>query len=299
MNKPRIALAGSVNSSLRTLLKLHEHRCNIAAVLGLHPDSAKNVSGYQDIKAKADELGYTSLYFDKINSTMVEHFLSEKSVDYLFVIGLSQMVRKPLLDRAKKGNIGFHPTKLPKGRGRAAVAWMILGKAPGAATFFMMDEGMDSGPVLGQTEFNVGKQDYAHDVIEKIKNAIDDTLDNILPKLNKGELQPVPQNHEEATFLGKRKPQDGRINWSKNADEVHRLIRATSRPLPGAFSMFDEEKVTIMKAEVCTEYCGVPGRIIDFNQQNPVVACGEHAIECTEYYYENKPDWRIGTDFVL
>ena len=169
---PRIILAGSVNSSWLTLQKLVEYKCNVVGVLGLDPASSRNVSGYRDLKPLAEENQIPFKYFSKLNDEEVYEFASHLNVDLLWVIGLSQLVREPLLSLAKHGNVGFHPTLLPKGRGRGAVAWMVLGKAPGAATFFLLDEGMDSGPILGQHPFEIGDQDYAGDVINRIRSAI-------------------------------------------------------------------------------------------------------------------------------
>jgi len=296
-NNPKIAIAGSVSSSLRTLKKLHEHKCAVSAVLGLSPDVSKNVSGYIDLKLEGERLGYTSTYFTKINDLSVRNFLRKKEIDLLFVIGLSQMVREPLLSLASIGNVGFHPTKLPQGRGRGAVAWILLGKAPGAATFFLMDEGMDSGPILGQKLFEVLDTDYAEDIIHKIKYSIDEVLDDILPKLNAGALMALPQDHKKATFLGLRKPKDGLIDWRKTDREVYDLIRATSRPLPGAFSEFDGGTIWIWRSQIKIQYTGIAGRIVDIIDGKPVVCCGRGAVLIEEYTSEKEMRFKIGKEF--
>lgn len=295
---PRIAIAGSVNSSLQTLRKLNEHKCDVCAVLGLAPEAAQKVSGYQDIKAAGERLGYSSTYFQKINERSVLEFLEDKEVDLLFVVGLSQMVKEPLLSLPSVGLVGFHPTKLPQGRGRAAIAWMILGKAPGAATFFLMDEGMDSGPILGQSPFTVTNEDYAQDVVSKIKGAIDEVLDQMLHKLKAGKLEVEEQDHEKASYMGVRKPNDGWIDWHQTARFVYDLIRATSSPLPGAFAYYEDRKVVIWRASILSNYTGIPGRIIDFKESNPVVCCGEGALLLEEYETVSEGvKFRIGKEF--
>ncbi|MHA7865525.1 methionyl-tRNA formyltransferase [Flagellimonas marinaquae] len=294
---PKIALVGSVNSSLRTLKKLHEHNCSISAILGLSPDVSNNVSGYVDLKLEGERLGYPSAYFTKINDLSVFEFLRKKEIDLLFVVGLSQMVREPLLSLASIGNVGFHPTKLPQGRGRGAVAWILLGKTPAAATFFLMDEGMDSGPILGQKSFEALDTDYAEDIIHKIKCAIDEVLDELLPQLNNGALIALPQDHEKATFLGVRKPKDGMIDWSKTDREVYDLIRATSTPLPGAFSEFDGSTIRIWRSQIKPQYTGVPGRIVAVIDGSPVVCCGRGSVLIEKYTSEKEMNFRIGKEF--
>lgn len=295
---PRIAIAGSVNSTFQTYKKLIEHNCNLVAVLGLHPDSSKNVSGYINLKKYSEEQNIPFKYFKKINDNEINSFINDLQIDLFFVIGLSQMIREPLLSKAKYGNVGFHPTKLPEGRGRGALAWIILGKAKGAATFFLLDEGMDSGPILGQSDFEVNELDYASDVIEKIKLNINIVLDKILPKLKLGTLVLKTQNHSKATFLGQRKPKDGLVLWNQTAEEIHRLIRATSSPLPGAFTILNGKKFIIYKStiEKQIDYIGVPGRIIEIKGKSLLVTCGKGSIWLKNYHYEEAIDFKIGLD---
>ena len=295
---PKIAIAGAVNSSLETLCKLIEHQCNICAVLALDPEKSARVSGYKDLKSTAENYKLPSKYFRNINDNDVFDYLDEKKPDLLFVVGLSQLVKKRLLNLPAYGSIGYHPTKLPKGRGRGAIAWIILGKAPGAATFFMMDEGMDSGPIVCQEPYQVTQNDYAQDVIDKVVQSIGKALDKLLPEINNGKLLPVQQNEQEATYLGRRKPQDGLIDWTKSANEIHRLIRATSSPLPGAYTFYENEKVKINKASIePIEYIGIPGRILKIEKESILVATGMGALWLTEYDLNKKIIFKNERDF--
>lgn len=292
---PKLAIAGCVNSSLLTFKSLIKHELDVKVVLALNPEKSKRVSGYQDLKIEADSQNIPSLYFNNINESEVINALKKHEIDIFFVVGLSQIVKKEVLDIPKYFNIGFHPTKLPQGRGRGAVAWMILGKTEGAATFFMMDEGMDSGPILGQKEFEVSSTDYASDVIEKIKNSISIVLDEVLPQLKKGIIKPIRQDESEVTFLGQRKPKDGLINWNIKASVIYDLIRATSEPLPGAFFNFNNNLYKVFRSHVHLNYCGVAGRVIDIKNGNPIVACREGAIELVVY---DNFEFKIGTDII-
>ena len=294
---PRIVLAGSVNSSLVTLKKMIDHKCLLVGVFGLHPDRSKNVSGYQDLVVEAHNHNIEAHYFEKINDESVVEQIEKLKPDLLFVIGLSQMIRQPLLDVATIGNVGFHPTLLPKGRGRGAIAWIVLGNAEPAATFFLMDEGMDSGPILGQTAVHIRDNWFAQDVIDEIKNAIANTLDELLPSLNNGTLEPKVQDHSKATYVGQRKPKDGLIDWTRPAEEIDRLIRATSRPLPGAFSYFSEDKIVIWKSSINERFIGVPGRIVWNEDSKPVVACGDVSLTLEEFDFPKGLDLKVGKEF--
>jgi methionyl-tRNA formyltransferase len=264
VENPRIILVGSVNSSRKTLEKLIEHGLNIVAVLGLDPQSAKNVSGYVDLKKLSDENNIPFLYFSKINEPEIAEFVASKLPDLMFVVGLSQMIKEPLLGIPKQGIIGFHPTRLPEGRGRGAVAWIILGHVKGAATFFKMDEGMDSGSIWSQENYEVGPTDNATTVVNQIIKAIDLALDRVLPELKKGNMPTTPQDESQATYLGKRNPEDGIIDWKASAETIDRLVRAASKPLPGAYTYLGNQKMIIWNASISTitNHLGVAGRIV-------------------------------------
>lgn len=298
-HKPKIALAGSVNSTLTTLNKLVEHKCELKGVLSLSPDKSKNVSGYKDLKPYCEEHGIPCRYFNNINDEEVVEYLQSLELDYLFIIGLSQLARKDVINIARKGNIGFHPTRLPEGRGRAAVAWILLGKAPAAATFFLIDEGMDSGDILGQRTITVDQNTYADDLIRKIQDEIGRVLDDFLPELNAGTLQMKPQDHTKATYLGKRKPKDGLIKWAHTSKSIFDLIRATSRPLPGAYSFYEGQKIVIHRAEIENQnvYVGVSGRVLEVENESCLVACQDGAIWIHHYEAEQKVYFKIGKDF--
>lgn len=264
VENPRIILIGSVNSSRKTLEKLIEHGLNVVAVLGLDPEAARNVSGYVDLKTLSDDNQIAFRYFSKVNEPEIAEFVASKQPDLMFVVGLSQMIKEPLLGIPKFGIIGFHPTRLPEGRGRGAVAWIILGQVKGAATFFKMDEGMDSGSIWSQENYEVGPTDNATTVVDQIIKAIDVALDRVLPELKKGSLITTAQDESQATYLGKRNPEDGLIDWKDRAEDIDRLIRAASKPLPGAYTYLGNQKLIIWNASVSTvtNHLGVAGRIV-------------------------------------
>ena len=95
-------------------------------VFSLDEKYSKNVSGYYPIHKIAEENGIPYHKFRKINEEENINLIKEISPDYIFVIGLSQLIDKEIIDSAKKGVIGYHPTPLPKFRGRAAIPWQIL-----------------------------------------------------------------------------------------------------------------------------------------------------------------------------
>ena len=260
----RIVLAGSVGSSRRTLQALLRHRANVVGVLELVPDDPSAISGFARLNDVAAEVSVPCVGFQNINAPEIVTQVRQWQPDLLFVVGLSQLVKAELLSVPKLACVGFHPTLLPRGRGRAPVAWLVLDAAPGAANFFVMDEGADSGPILVQEPFDVSPADDAASVTASLERAIVCALDRWLPKLLAGEWNPQPQDEALATYHGKRAPEDGWIDWSKSAREIHALIRAASRPHPGAYSYLKDRKLIVWRAELdtTTPFRGVIGRVL-------------------------------------
>src|SRR5688572_19088016 len=165
----RFVVAGSVSTTKVTLDALIRHDAPVAGVLGLDPAFSKNVSGYVDLSTSAREKGIPYLGFRQINSPEVLAALRSWRPDYLFVVGLSQLVSDEVMQSASKFCIGFHPTLLPDGRGRAPLAWLVLDRAPGAATLFQITAEADAGPIIAQVPYDVRETDYAADVLVRME----------------------------------------------------------------------------------------------------------------------------------
>jgi methionyl-tRNA formyltransferase len=303
-NNPRIAIAGSVNSSKKVLEKLIEHQMNVVRVYGLSPQVAEKVSGYQDLKSIAEKANLPFQYFEKINDDKVIEDVNEADIDVFFVVGLSQIIRQDLIDSAKHACIGYHPTKLPKGRGRAALAWIVIGEVEPAATFFKIDNGVDSGDIFISKSIVLKGDEYAQDVVDKLLIAIEFALDELLPQLKAGLLSSTPQNNEHASYLEIRRPNDGYIDWKESAVNIHKLIRALSRPLPGAFTYFSDQKIFIWKANFHENFNvkGVVGRVLRCHENSFFVQTGLGVLEVTEYsvldqnLYKPKVGDKLGLD---
>lgn len=293
---PKVILIGSVNSSRRTLEKLVEHKLDVVAVLGLHPEAAKNVSGYVDLRNLAESNDIPFQYFTKVNEPEIVDFVKAKNPDLVFVVGLSQMIREELLSIPKYGLIGYHPTRLPQGRGRGAIAWIILGKVQGAASFFKIDEGMDSGSIFSQVNYDVNENDDATSVVHQILKAIDQALDTVLPDLKKGIFNTTPQDESQATYLGKRNPEDGLIDWNQPAVEIHRLIRATTKPLPGAYTYLGTQKMIIWNASVSEikNHLGVFGRVVIADENGVHIQTGEGLLKIENTENIGIEDLKVG-----
>ncbi len=258
-------LIGSVVSSKVMLEEMINAKFPINMVFSLDEKYSKNVSGYRPIHEVAAANNIPLIKFRNINDEENIEIIKKVQPDYIFVIGLSQLIDNKILKIANKGTIGLHPTPLPKYRGRAAMVWQVLlGERESKVSLFMIDEGMDSGDIIGQEDYFIEETDYAEDLEKKSLEALRKLSKRVLPDLMNDSIVPIPQNDNDATYLLIRRPEDGQIDWNQSVSIIHRLIRAVSRPYPGAFGMYDGiHKLIIWRADVVENknIIGIPGQI--------------------------------------
>ncbi|MFY7979880.1 MAG: methionyl-tRNA formyltransferase [Sediminibacterium sp.] len=273
----KVGVIGAVGTTALTIKKLLQHGIQIGGVLGHEPKVKGKVSGLNDIKGLCAELELDYKGYTNINIPEYIDWFKSMQLDVIFAVGFSQLLKDDWLTIAKHGCIGFHPTNLPKGRGRAPIAWLILEGKSGAASFFKMGNGADDGPIYGQEPVEIDVKDEVESLVPKVQIAISNALDKLLPKLKAGCWDAIPQNDAEATFYTKRDPIDGLINWNLTALEIDRLIKATTAPYPGAFSFVRGEIIKIWKSAVADDnnIMGVVGRVLLVDENKGyLVKCG-------------------------
>jgi methionyl-tRNA formyltransferase len=216
-----------------------------------------------------------------INQSWVLDRIRALSPDIVFVIGWSQICRRAFLDAPARGAIGFHPSALPRDRGRAVIPWTILqGRTETGATPFWLDEGVDSGDIICQERFSVAADETAATLYAKHLAALARMLAGAIPVLAGGETPRCPQDHRRATWCARRDRQDGLIDWRAPAHDVHRLIRAVGDPYPGAFTYQAGRRLVLWSAELCDQrpYIGVPGQVQAMEGDSALVLCGDQRL---------------------
>jgi methionyl-tRNA formyltransferase len=172
----------------------------------------------------------------------------------------------------------MHPTLLPRHRGRAAIPWAILsGLAKSGVTLFeIVDPTADSGPIVGQVEVPIGREETATELYERLTGAHVDLIREYVPQLIVGKAPRIPQDERRGSWWPKRTPADGIIDWETRAPYLHDWVRAQTRPYPGAYTYLEDEKVIVWRARpVETEADAPAGTIVG---EGPLVACGEGAL---------------------
>lgn len=278
------ALIGSVSSSVAALRGMLRGGLPVAGVCGLHRRRAATVSDYCDLEPLAAEAGLPYLAFDKVTEPDVAEFLGRIRPDWLFVVGLSQLLPALVRDLARVGAVGFHPTLLPQGRGRAPVAWTILLQKQAAANLFFLTDEADAGDLIAQWPVEVRPDDYAQDLIDRTNIVLEQMVAELAPAFTAGQVPRTPQDHARATFYARRRPEDGQIQWASSAADIYRLIRAVSHPYPGAFTYCAGRKIVIWRARLVDGDWGevAPGTVVEVRKGRPVVAAATGGLQLTD-----------------
>lgn len=166
----KVLFIGCVQSSeifLRTLLK---QNADIVGVITKR--ESKMNADFVDLSLICAENGIMSLYVDNINERQAYEFIQKLNPDIGFCLGWSQLLKKEVLALFPKGVVGFHPAALPQNRGRHPIIWALaLGLTETASSFFMLDEGADTGKVVSQVRIPILYEDNARTLYDKVMNA--------------------------------------------------------------------------------------------------------------------------------
>jgi methionyl-tRNA formyltransferase len=293
----KVVVVGAVKGTEITINSLVKHGFEIAAIFGHEPKIKENIAGLFDLSEVAIKNNIPYLGFQNINSIEIVEKVKELKPDIVFAVGFSQLLKNEWLTIPKLGCIGFHPTNLPLGRGRAPIAWLVLNETKGAACFFLMGNGADDGPIFAKEVFDITENDNANSVAKKISIAMEKALDSWLPELKSGIWNPVPQDEINASYYGIRKPDDGIIDWKESSFIIAKLIKASSKPHPGAYFYFQNEKVIVWDCELenTLKIKGVNGRVLLINEEKGyLIQCGIGLIWIRTLKFEKESLIKVG-----
>jgi methionyl-tRNA formyltransferase len=220
-----------------------------------------------------------------VNSEETLAALRALDPELVFVVGWSQLVRDPFIALAREGVLGMHPTLLPRHRGRAPIPWAILSglARTGVTLFEIVDATADSGAIVGQVAVDIGPDETATTLFDRLGRAHVELVREYVPQLLAGTAPRVPQDPRRASSWAKRVPADGIIDWETRAPYLYDWVRAQTRPYPGAFTYLGEEKVVVWSARPVELDAPAPaGTIVDQRAEGPVVACGEGGLVLEE-----------------
>lgn len=276
----KIVFIGGVKFSHAILETILNENYSVEAVFSYDESKKFFYSDYASFDKITNEHKIKHIKVMNINDEENIEIISEIQPDIIFVMGWSQLLKDKLLEIPTIGVIGSHPTELPKYRGRSPIPWSIIKELKESAlTFFYITSGMDDGDILSQKKFQITSNDDATSLYEKMIQLGKKMMSENLPLLKLGFAKRIPQNPLD--FIEnwpKRTPEDGKIDWSKSAKEIHTLIRASTHPYPGAFTFLHGSKITIWKSSLleCTSE-GI-GKIMNVDNDRIQVGTGNKVL---------------------
>jgi len=257
---------------------LQKHGFEIAAVF-THRDHPQETIWFDSVAELASEHRIPVFAPADINHSLWVEKIRELSPDILFSFYYRNLIQRQILDIPNAGCLNLHGSFLPKYRGRAPINWVLVnGEKETGVTLHYMTPRPDDGDILAQERIGISDDDTALTLHRKVARAAVKLLDEVLPHIQNGTAPRIPQDHGKATYFGGRQPAEGAIDWFKTAREVRNLVRAVTKPFPGAFSFIGERKCFFWEArEVGLEAGGyLPGTVI--SAKPLTIATGQNAI---------------------
>ena len=194
------------------------------------------------------------------------------------------------------GVLGYHPSKLPKNRGRHPLIWALaLGIKKSASTFFFMDEGADSGEILSQKDFDILDSDDAQILYDKVTAVALQQLEEFLPQLQKKTYQTMKQNHKACNIWRRRIKADGKIDFRMSSQAIYNLVRSLSKPYAGAHINYKEKEIIIWKVKIIENNQNnqnniESGKVLDINRNKIIVKTYDGSIEIMHHEFKELPN---------
>lgn len=242
-----------------------------------HRDDPAEAIWFGSVAEWAAEAGVPVHAPDDLNHPIWIERIRSMGADVLFSFYYRKLVKQEVIDLFPSGCYNLHGSLLPAYRGRAPVNWVLVnGESETGVTLHHMTTKPDAGDIVSQQRIAIDPKDTAMTLMGKVREAAGSLLDETLPLIRDGKAERHPQDESEATVYPRRTPEDGRIDWSMSAEGVHNLVRAVTRPYPGAIGQVGDRRVRIWKTTPSTESHDIPGTVISTDPL--IVSCGAESI---------------------
>jgi len=294
--KERLVFMGSPRFAVPALRALAE-QFNIVAVV-TQPDRPAGRGrrlSEPPVKVAARELGLHVWQPDNLRGPETTRRLGSLEPDCVVVAAYGEILRPEVLALAPRGFINVHASLLPRHRGASPIAAAILaGDDETGVTIMLLDEGMDTGPILAQERMPIREDDTRGSLEEKLACLGADLLARTLPQWLAGAIEPVEQDHTCATTTRPLSRSDGRIDWERPAAYIERQCRAMD-PWPGAFTGWQGRLLKIWRGRVVPrEAKEEPGTVVSLEGPSVggpgiAVATGEGLLQLLLVQPEGRP----------
>jgi methionyl-tRNA formyltransferase len=228
------------NMGLAGLEALMQAGFDIAAVFS-HEDAPGENCWFGSVAAWAAAKGIPVFCPENVNTPVWIGRIAALAPDVIFSFYYRQMIAQDILDIPKSGAYNLHGSLLPDYRGRAPVNWVLVhGEPKTGVTLHHMVKKADAGDIVGQKAVDIAFEDTAFTLYGKLCAASRLLLSELLPLIAAGRVPRVPQDPAAGSTFGRRRPEDGRIDWHWPALRIYNLVRAVTDPYPGAFTLLPQ-----------------------------------------------------------
>jgi methionyl-tRNA formyltransferase len=270
----RVVFMGSPEFAVPTLRALHEH-FHVSGVCTQvdRPKGRGLKSVPTPVKAAALALGLPVEVPGRLSDAAVLDLLGQWEPDVIVVAAYGKILPPVILRFPRLGCVNLHASLLPRYRGASPITAAILGgdAVTGVCTI-LMDEGMDTGPVLMAREIAIGDDDTTGTLHDRLMEPGAMLVVETLRKMQRNEIAPVPQDHGKATYTKPLNKAEGKIDWHRDAPYLARHVRAMN-PWPGAFFSLAGENVKVWEASA-EHGEGDPGLVAAIRPDGMLVGTG-------------------------
>ena len=286
----RVVFMGTPDFSVPALENIAK-RYEVVAVVTQQdrPKGRGHKMQYTPVKEKAIELEIPVYQPKRVKNPEFVNILKTLKPDVIVVIAFGQILSKEILELPKYGCINVHASLLPKYRGAAPIQWAVINgdKKSGVTTMYMA-EGLDTGDIIDTSEIVLDEKETGGSLFDKLADLGGQLILNTLDKLETGTATRTRQDDARSTYAGKITKELGKIDFTKSAVEIERLIRGLN-PWPSAFTYMNDKMLKIWNADVLEETVEEePGTITEVNKKFIKVATGEGYLLLKEIQLEGK-----------
>ncbi len=293
----RLIYMGTPDFAVETLREIVKDGHEVLAVV-TQPDRPKGrgkTLKFSPVKEAALELGLTVYQYENVKNPQFMELLKRLAPDVMVVVAFGQLLSREILDVPTYGCLNVHASLLPKYRGAAPIQWAILrGEKETGVTVMKMDEGLDTGDMLGERRLALEPEETAGSLFEKLSVLGAELLVETLRKIPQGKIHGEPQPKDSPTpYASTIQKSMGNIDWTKEAAQIQRLTRGLD-PWPGTFTRLNGKTLKILKARVKSPEAGkefpeaVPGQVAGTDKTGIYVTCGQGCLYIERLQLEGK-----------
>ncbi len=227
---------------------------------------------------------------ESVNTPEFASSLADIRPDVGVVAAFGQLLGRQILSIPKHGYLNVHASLLPRHRGASPIAAAILaGDTETGVTIMLIDEGLDTGPILAQAACSIDPYDTTATLEQKLASLGAELLSATLPRWLAGAIEPESQDDSRATIAARVQKSDGRVDWNLSAEVLWRMCRAYN-PWPGLFTFVGDRRVNLWRVRPIVDWEGdeLPGEVIADYDEELVVATGRGALVLEEVQLAGK-----------